>query len=650
MMLFAALILEREPLQWTQLMSASHLWLQNAGAVAGLGLAIWVFANLLHRQKPFVNLLADAPRPLVRPLSRVLALLTTVSLLGFLAAGFIALSGSYGARGMERWLPRAGRDELTRGDYILSAAGLCALLVALTPLFLGLGRLRFRRIWALARLSIKEAIRSRVVLVFAFMALVFLFADWFVPYRPEDQVRNYVRVVYWSITPLFLMMAGLLGSFSIPNDIKSQSIHTVVTKPVEKFEIVLGRFLGYALLLSAGLALITVLSLVYVARGVTEQAEEESFKARVPVFGKLEFYGTRSREKGESVGREWEYRGYISGPQLGKDSMPRQFAVWSFDSIPAELANREGEVTFEFTFDIFRLSKGEENKDIPCTFTFVQGDLPPAQVNDNLAKIREERGRRIGDTNTAQLEQELIEKYGVHEVPGVPVTDYHTQSVTVPAALFRRIFAAPHDASNDPTQLKVLVSVDADPLRQPQMLGMARRDLYLLADERPFWQNFFKGVVGMWCTHMLVLGVAVACSTYLSALISWLCTMFLFGAGMCTNYLQQLSENLIPGGGPAEAFFRVATSRVQAVQLDQSPATAMLQGTDQVFNWVLRRILNLIPDVNRFDLHPYVANGFDVPFTSVLVIDNLIPLVGYLLPWAIVAYYLMKYREIANPT
>ena len=46
----------------------------------------------------------------------------------------------------------------------------------------------------------------------------------------------------------------------------------------------------------------------------------------------------------------------------------------------------------------------------------------------------------------------------------------------------------------------------------------------------------------------------------------------------------------------------------------------------------------------------YVANGFDVPFTGVLVIDNLLPLLGYLLPWAIVAYYLMKYREIANPT
>ena len=76
--------------------------------------------------------------------------------------------------------------------------------------------MRWGRIWALARLSLMEATRSRVVMVFALMALVFLFADWFVPFKEEDQVRNYVRVVYWSMTPLFLITATLLGAFGIP--------------------------------------------------------------------------------------------------------------------------------------------------------------------------------------------------------------------------------------------------------------------------------------------------------------------------------------------------------------------------------------------------------------------------------------------------
>src|SRR5438132_68677 len=129
-------------------------------------------------------------------------------------------------------------------------------------------RLSARRIWALARVSLKEAIRSRVVLIFSLMALIFLFADWFVPYKPEHQLRNYVRAVYWSMPPLFLLTAGLLGAFSIPNDLRSQAMFTIVTKPVERMEIVIGRFLGYGLLLTAGMAVLSVLSLLYLVRGV----------------------------------------------------------------------------------------------------------------------------------------------------------------------------------------------------------------------------------------------------------------------------------------------------------------------------------------------------------------------------------------------
>jgi len=343
-MLFAVgLVLDREPLQWGQFFGAAVLWVQNAGSVAALPLAIWLVVQTLNRSRPFTALLADAPRSLFGPLSAVLTLLSGISLLGYAAVGIIGLGGVFGASAMARLTPRAGQavppgvPPLSVGDYVLGGSGLLALIVALTPMLLGLSRLRFGRIWALARLSIKEAIRSRVVLVFASIAVIFLFADWFVPYRAEDQVRNYVRVFYWSITPLFLMTAGLLGALSIPADIKSQSIHTIVTKPVEKFEIVLGRFLGYGLLLTAGLAAVAVVSLGYVVRGVTDAAEKESFKARVPIFGRLGFIGTPS-PGGDSVGRENDYRRYVSGPHPGTKNAPKQYAVFEFDDVPAALA------------------------------------------------------------------------------------------------------------------------------------------------------------------------------------------------------------------------------------------------------------------------------------------------------------------------
>ena len=53
------------------------------------------------------------------------------------------------------------------------------------------------------------------------------------------------------------------------------------------FKIVLGRFLGYGILLTVGLAVIAGLSLIYVLRGVNPDAAYESQKARVPIYGAL---------------------------------------------------------------------------------------------------------------------------------------------------------------------------------------------------------------------------------------------------------------------------------------------------------------------------------------------------------------------------
>src|SRR5207302_7365335 len=108
----------------------------------------------------------------------------------------------------------------------------------------------------------------RILWTFSAFLLVFLFASWFIDYKPEDQVRNYVRVVYWAMTPLMLLTAGLLAAFSIPADVRNQTIHTIVTKPVERFEIVVGRFLGFMFLMSLVLCVMTGVSLLYVFREI----------------------------------------------------------------------------------------------------------------------------------------------------------------------------------------------------------------------------------------------------------------------------------------------------------------------------------------------------------------------------------------------
>ena len=76
--------------------------------------------------------------------------------------------------------------------------GLFALLGIGQPFVLSLGRLRFRRIWALAKLAFKEAVRSRVFWVFLVFLIPFLFpAKWFFPIKPEDELRPPSRSARW---------------------------------------------------------------------------------------------------------------------------------------------------------------------------------------------------------------------------------------------------------------------------------------------------------------------------------------------------------------------------------------------------------------------------------------------------------------------
>ena len=102
-----------------------------------------------------------------------------------------------------------------------------------------------RRVWAIARLALKETIRRRVWVVFVIFALVLLFAGWFLDPNSQDPAELYVDFVLWWTNLLILFLAIVLSTFSLPNDFKSKTIYTVVTKPVRSSDIVLGRILGF---------------------------------------------------------------------------------------------------------------------------------------------------------------------------------------------------------------------------------------------------------------------------------------------------------------------------------------------------------------------------------------------------------------------
>jgi hypothetical protein len=645
--MFGSFFIERDPLRFKDLPSGLTAWTQETGGAAAVGLVIFA---ILWECGLFRKATADLPGWLSFLFRVGLALTALAYLPSFLvllydlwvafanwsAGTKIAINGP--GQSMQERL-----ESLRRFGYqpSLTIGGILALLTAGLPFFRNLAALRVRRIWALSKLSFKEALRNRILYAFTGLLLVILFGSWFLPHKPEDQVRSYVQVIYWGMTPLLLLAAAILASFSIPADIRQQTIHTIVTKPVERFEVVLGRFLGFGALMTLILVGMSAVSLMYVIRGVDPDAAAESLKAREPIYGSLRFENTGS-DAGENVGREWDYRSYITAPLDPTGAKPT--AVWEMPRVSDSVAGRKG-VRCEFSFDIYRTTKGNENKGVSCNFVFIAAG---AKGDERVYADKLREARRAGGKTDAEIEDQLAEELGVYPKLSQEVTDNHTQAFNIPGGLLR---AANKSAADPEKALFVRVTCND----RTQYVGMAKYDFYLRADDPAtgddrlrFAANFFKGTTGLWLRLMLVTGLAVALSTYFSGVIALLVTMMLYVGGLFRDFIGSVAEGSNAGGGPLEAMYRLTRGENIVAPLEQTATIKFATYSDQVYRWLIGRVMEVIPDIDRFDLTSYVAEGFNIPSGQLVL--NLLLLIGYILPWAVLAFYLIKWREIASPS
>ena len=222
---------------------------------------------------------------------------------------------------------------------------------------------RGRRLYSIAQLSVYEANRKMwapwvVVIVFA---LVLAFTHWFLqPPRAAEMGRLFVATLTLLCSLLLTAMVTILVPLSLPNDIQQQTIHTVVSKPVRRLELIWGRMIGFMALVTVLIVVFGGISLAYLWRTVgttiknteaaavkakkenrtrdavqlVEQADQlrSRMAARVPVKGSLSFLDSRGtpHAMGIDVGMEQsmkEPRSHIEG------STPAT-AIWSFGIVP----------------------------------------------------------------------------------------------------------------------------------------------------------------------------------------------------------------------------------------------------------------------------------------------------------------------------
>ena len=198
--------------------------------------------------------------------------------------------------------------------------------------------IRARRLYAIAKLSVVEANRRMWApwVVLTVFGVILAFTHWFLQppeQRPAEMGRLYVGTLMLLCSLLVTVMVAVLSPISLPQDIQSQTIYTVVSKPVRRLELVWGRMLGFMALVTFLIALFGGISLLYLWRNVRgtiedtraraaaiqekspqqaeqllEQAEQlrTRMSAREPIKGSLTFIDSRGQYqiKGIDVGQD----------------------------------------------------------------------------------------------------------------------------------------------------------------------------------------------------------------------------------------------------------------------------------------------------------------------------------------------------------
>ncbi len=119
-----------------------------------------------------------------------------------------------------------------------------------------------RRTWAVAKNTIRQALRMKVAIVFAILLLVLLPVMGLTATGDgtlKGRLQTFVSYGL-SLTSLLLCLLTIIVSvYTVTSDIEQRQIYTVVTKPIRRYQLILGKLLGVIVL---DIGLLTVFGVV----------------------------------------------------------------------------------------------------------------------------------------------------------------------------------------------------------------------------------------------------------------------------------------------------------------------------------------------------------------------------------------------------
>lgn len=253
--------------------------------------------------------------------------------------------------------------------------------------------------------TFREVIRKKILHVLIGLGILILIVSPFIPTTDEADARVKIMLVVFFQVVVLLCIVGMvfLSATSIPHEIEDRTIYGILSKPVSRLKIVVGKITGFALVSALVLIILGLVNIVAIYRVASKLPEgyRGILKAR------NEFTASQFSIQGKShhvrQGIVW-----IEGGRSG-------IALWSFSELYKKLDSKSSfEVEFNLKIDSSR-------KDIDA-IPLVVGteDAGEGQCKTSVLSAK------IDEPLTVKIDPAIVGKSGAVNVTVFPIhsTDY----------------------------------------------------------------------------------------------------------------------------------------------------------------------------------------------------------------------------------
>ncbi len=566
-------------------------------------------------------------------------------------------------------------------EAFYSVAGVIA-----TALGKDLPSFSLRRILAVMRLTIKESIRRRVVVAFVAFVLILLFAGWFLDEKSDDPTHIYLSIVLTWTNFLVILLGLFLGTVSIPADIKSKVIYTVMTKPVRAGELVLGRILGFIAVVTVLLIPMGIISYISVVRGAEHehQVNPEAITAIPPPAEGLNspgWEGTTTLNSGHRHTWTVDEQGQgVTNRVMGHDHMialsegedpkaPRSYVLGAPEGnlvarVPIygelQFLDREGNpatkgISVGQEWGYRSYIEGRTLASAIWTFRNIsEKDFPDhLPLALTLSVFRTFKGDIVTGVRGIIILRSTDPRNRLQSEPiGFESKEFQVQQLQIPRKLRPMGEAGTSNQEIDIFEdlvhegsLEVIVRCDD----RAQYFGMAQSDVYIEAPNASFAWNFAKAYITFWLQVTIVICLGVTLSTFLSTPVAILGTVSAILLGYFGSFVQDLWSGEAFGGGPIESLIRLINQDNVVKPLEFGTGDIGVQVVkflDNILIAMMHVMSGVLPDFSGLGrAAQYVAFNFN--FYDQLLARQCLTTFIYVTAISIIGYFFLRTREIA---